>query len=119
MAKQTNREKAIIALLSTDTVKEAAEECGLSVRTLYGYLADPAFVSEFRSHRRDLMDATLARLQKASDSATDTLRRNLNCGTPSAEIRAAQIILDSSLKGIELTDILERLEKLESEYQAK
>jgi hypothetical protein len=41
------------------------------------------------------------------------LERNLNCENPAAEIRAAQIILEQSLKGLEILDIESRLETLE------
>lgn len=117
MAAQTNKEKAIIALLSTNTVKEAAKQCGLSVESLYRYLREPEFLKEYRSRRRNLMEATLGRLQHASDEATQTLRRNLKCGSAGHENRAAQIIIENATKGVEIADILERLEALENEHQ--
>ncbi len=114
MAKQTNKEKALIALLSTNTVKEAATSAGLSIDTLYRYLRDHDFKKEYRAHRRDLMEATIGRLQYATDEATVTLRRNMSCGNPGNEIRASQIILENASKGVETVDILERLEALEN-----
>lgn len=114
MAKLANQQKAITALLSTDTVLKAAKESGLSVETLYRYLRDPEFLKEYRSHRRHLMEATLGRLQNASDQATHTLRRNMACGNPGSEIRAAQIILENAVKGVELSDLMERVEALEN-----
>lgn len=113
MANQTNKESALIALLSTNTVKEAAKECNLSHETLYRYLREPEFVKTYRNQRRTLVEAVIGRLQQASDQATHTLRRNLSCGNPAVEIRSAAIILDHAIKGVELTDILERLEALE------
>ncbi len=114
MAKLTNKEKALTALLSTNTVKAAASECDLSIMSLYRYLRDPEFKKEYRAHRRDLMEATLGRLQYATEQAAHTLRRNMTCGNPGNEIRAAQIILENAQKGVETVDILERLERLEA-----
>ena len=114
MAKHNGKEKALTALLTTNTVKEAAEHCGTSVATLYRYLRDVEFKKEYREARRDLMEATLGRLQNATDQAVHTLRRNMSCGTPGSEVRAAQIVIDNALRGIEQTEILERLEILEA-----
>jgi AcrR family transcriptional regulator len=116
MAKQTNKEKALLALLSTNTVKDAAAECGLSVESLYRYLKEPEFVAEYRAHRRNLMEATIGRIQQAADQAVHTLRRNMGCKNPGVEVRAASIVIDNALRGVELTDILERLEALENEH---
>ncbi len=41
----------------------------------------------------------------------------MSCGNPQAEIRSAQIILEMAFKGIEMADILDRLENLENEYR--
>lgn len=113
MAKLANQQKAITALLTTPTVAKASEQAGLSHETLYRYLRDPVFLAEYRACRRDRMESTLGRLQDATDQAVHTLRRNLSCGTPSAETRAAQLIIENAIRGIEQTDILERLEALE------
>lgn len=113
MAKLANQQKAITALLTTDTIAKAADQAGLSQETIYRYLRDPLFLAEYRATRRDLMESTVGRLQNATDQAVHTLRRNMQCGTPGAEIRAAQVILENASKGIELTEIVERLEALE------
>lgn len=118
MGKETNKQKALIALLSTNTVKEAAKDCDLSVETLYRFLRDVEFLAEYRSQRRNLMEATLGRIQQASDQAVHTLRRNLACGHSGSEIRAAQIILDQAIKGIEITELLERIELLEAKDES-
>lgn len=115
MSKLKNQEKAISALLATDTVKKAATECGLSVETLHRYLRDPEFLKEYRLHRRSLLEASMARLQSASDQAVHTLRRNMDAkNRPADQIRAAQLVLENSVKTTEITDILERLEAIEN-----
>ena len=114
MPKQTNKEKALNALLNTNSIADAAKACGLSEKTLYRYLEDEDFQKEYRKARRSLVERSIGQIQTATSEAVETLRRNLHCENPSVEVRAAQIILDAASKGIETLDILERLEILEA-----
>ncbi len=115
MAKQTNKEKALAALLRFPTITEAAKDCGLSEKTLYRYLRDKDFLSEYREARRAIMETATTELQKSALEAVETLKRNQNCENPAVEIRAAQAILDLAFRGVEIDDVLKRLEKIESE----
>lgn len=47
MAKQSNKEKAIAALINAPSIREASRQCGLSEETLYRYLKDKEFLSEY------------------------------------------------------------------------
>lgn len=114
MPKFTNKEKAVNALLNTNSITEAAKACKLSEATIYRYLNDETFQKEYRKARRSLVETSIGQIQKACGEAVETLKRNLHCENPNAEIRSAQIILDTAYKGIELIDILERLEVLEA-----
>ncbi len=111
--KITNQEKALNALLESASVSEAATKCGLNAKTLRRYLADVEFQKEFRAARRLVFEQNIIRLQSLHAGAIATLERNLNCENPSAEIRAAQIVLESTRKDFETLDILSRLELLE------
>jgi hypothetical protein len=117
MAKTNNHEKALSALLSSASIAEAAIRSALSERTLYRYLEDENFKKEYRSARRNLVENSIGQIQTATGEAVETLRKNLTCENPAVEVRAAQIILDTAYKGIELLDVLERLEVLENEFQ--
>jgi transposase len=117
MAKQTNQEKVLAALLETPSIREAAQKTGIGEATIYRYLQDKEFLGEYRAAKRSLVEGSITQLQQATVDAVETLKRNLRSESPSAEIRAAQIILDFAVKGVELTDILERLEVLEDEHQ--
>jgi len=119
MAKTTNHEKALTALLGSASIADAAIKCGLSVRTLYRYLEDEDFRKEYRAARRALVENSIGQIQAVTGEAVETLRRNLTCENPSVEVRSAQIILDTATKGIELLDIIERLEVLEYEIENK
>jgi methyl coenzyme M reductase gamma subunit len=117
MPKESNKEKVLSALLNTDSITSAAKHCGITERTIYRYLEDAEFKREYRTARREVYENTIGQIQHATKQAVETLNKNLSCGNPSVEVRAAQIILDASTKGIETLDILERLEILE--YAAK
>ena len=119
MPKVTNKEKALAALLESSSIAEAAKRCELSQETLYRYLREKEFVSDYRNARRQVVENSITQLQQASGEAVEALRRNLSCSNPQAEIRSAQIILDNALKGVELVDILERLEQIENAVEAE
>jgi hypothetical protein len=93
MAKNT--EKALAALLNSSSVRDAAMTCGLSEETLYRYLRDEDFRREYQQAQRQVVESAIAGLQQAANEAVETLRRNLTCDNPQAEIRAAQLILDN------------------------
>jgi AcrR family transcriptional regulator len=119
MPKITNKEKALTALLESSSIADAAKRCELSQETLYRYLREKEFVSDYREARRQIVENSITQLQQASGEAVEALRRNLSCANPSAEIRSAQIFLDNALKGVELVDILERLEQIENAVEAE
>ncbi len=95
MAKNT--QKALTALLNSSSVREAATASGLSEETIYRYLRDETFRSEYQTAQNEIVEAAVSSLKHAATEAVETLRRNLNCDNPAAEIRAAQIILDNVL----------------------
>lgn len=119
MPKQTNKAKALIALLNTNSIRDAAKAVRLSEETLYRYLRESDFLQEYREARRQTVENAVSSLQRSASEAAETLRRNLHCENPAVEVRTAQIILENAVKGVELIDIIERLENLESEYQEK
>ena len=53
-------------------------------------------------------------MQRLAAAAAAALHKNLTCGKPSAEIAAAVALFDRALKGVELADVLERVEALEA-----
>ncbi len=55
----------------------------------------------------------MSELQPATSDAVATLRRNLNCENAAAEIRAAQIIIEQSVKEVESIELQGRVGRLE------
>jgi hypothetical protein len=107
------QEKALIALLSVGTIAKAAEQAGVSERTLRHWLATPQFASEYRARRMQVVEQAIGTLQSASVQAVDTLVRNLQCGKPASEIAAANSLLERSTAAVELFDLAQRVAELE------
>jgi hypothetical protein len=61
-----------------------------------------------------VFEQNIIRLQSLHAGAVDTLERNLSCENPSVEVRAAQIVIESTRKDFETLDVLSRLEALEN-----
>ncbi len=117
MPKETNKEKVLTALIETSSIRGAARKTGIGEATIYRYLKDKEFLAEYRTARRLSVETAIAQLQSTAGTAVETLKDNLHCENRAVAVRAAQIILDAAFKGLETTDILERLEAIEDEHQ--
>jgi len=62
MGLNRNQRKALAALLTHGTVREAAGACGLAERTLYGYLADDAFTAELQKRQDAILAGVVAKM---------------------------------------------------------
>jgi hypothetical protein len=109
------QEAAVAALLSEPSIEQAATVVGISSRTLKRWLADPAFRALYKQARQQVMDRATAGLLALCNRATEALGRNLNCGHPAVEVRAAVAILEQAIRTIELTDLAERVASLEEQ----
>ncbi len=105
---------AIVALLTEGTITQAAGKTGVDESTLRRWLKEVGLKREFRAARRDVVETAVARLQQSAGKAADTLERNLTWGHSGSEIRAALGILENAVKAVELIDLAERLEQLET-----
>lgn len=109
------RERAIIALMSSRTVEEAARVAGISVRALYRWMAEPAFDAAYRKAGRAAFRQQVSRLRQASSAAvTALLKLVADPGSPPAvKARAAYYVLTMATKAIEIDDIEHRVSELE------
>lgn len=106
-------EKLIACLLTEKTIDEACRKANVAVTTYWRWMQDEGFLKQYRQTRRGILENTIAKLQSITFQAIDTLERNLNCENPATEIRAAQIIIEQSIKGLEMLGVEERIESLE------
>jgi hypothetical protein len=108
-------EDAIAALLTARNVDEAAKAVGISTRTLLRWMKDPEFKREYQEARRVGYSQAVAKLQHgATAAATTLLKIMLDPATPaSVRVRAAECIMNQSLKAIEIEDVNARVSELE------
>src|SRR4051812_14419220 len=89
--------KAIAALLTTRTVEEAAEKCGVPVRSLHRWKGqNEEFREALRIARSEVVSQAIGSLQAAAVQAVETLREIMtNPDAPAhARVSACKIALD-------------------------
>ncbi|MGD1092193.1 MAG: helix-turn-helix domain-containing protein [Bryobacteraceae bacterium] len=109
------QQEAIAALLSTRTVEDAARSCNTPPRTLYRWLKEYDFDASYRAAKKAAYGQSIARLHHLSSAAVSTLGKvMLDPATPAAtKVRAADSILNHTVKAIEIEDHEARLAELE------
>lgn len=110
--------KALTALLAGKSVEAAAKEAGVNPATLHRWLGEVAFKAAYHASRRELAQQGLGVLQAAVRAAVGTVVQIMQSTTAPAAIRlrAAQIIIESAVKWLELEDLDARLHALEEKY---
>ena len=116
MAQMTaKKETAIVALLQSPTVREAAEKVQIAERTLWRWLEDESFRKQYTDARKAAFSRALALLQQGLGEAVMVLRdvmNNPDSNNPS-RISAAKVVIDTALKAMELEDLENRITLLE------
>lgn len=105
----------ISALLSSPTIKSASDVVGLSEQAVYSRLRKPDFRAKLQNARDTQFQVISSKLEDANFRALDTLLQILDDREVSAgiKVRAAQTLLDLSLKNREQADIIARIQTLE------
>jgi hypothetical protein len=106
-------EKAIAALLSAGTLARAAAAAGIAERTLRNWLKRDDFKAAFERARREHFAEDMGLLGALRRSAITTVGQNLSSESTAGRNRAAALILEHSLKALEVLDLLPRLEAVE------
>ena len=110
------QEKALAALLTAHTMREAAQQAGIDERTLRRYLQEPEFLTEYRKVSGEILRNARMTAQQSITPALDTLRsvcadREARAGD---RIAAARSLLEWAVKLTEAADFEERLTALEA-----
>ncbi|MBU2703184.1 hypothetical protein Ga0466249_004320 [Sporomusaceae bacterium BoRhaA] len=108
-------ELAIIALLTTSSIAEAAKQAGIGETTLWRWLQMPEFAKRYKEAKRQAVGQAISKLQQATTIAVDTLKNVMqdNESKDSARVTAAKTVLELSFKVIELEDLQAKFEELE------
>ena len=109
----------LMALACGATVAQAAAKAGISERTAYRRLADPAFRARIETLRAEMVQRAAALLIAAAIHAAKTLIDLQNSATPAAvRRRAARDILELSERLRERTVVEKRLAALQNRAEA-
>ncbi len=100
-------------LLTSPSIEEAARRTGCTARSIHRWMAKPEFRSEYLKSRRAVVEYATGSVQSLTEIAAQTLRRNLTCGLPPSEIRAANSVMSTAYKGLDLIEIEHRLLAIE------
>ncbi|MEP6961421.1 MAG: hypothetical protein ABI995_05050 [Acidobacteriota bacterium] len=113
------QDEIIVALLENPTLEKAAAAAGISSVTLWRSMQEPEFQEAYRQARRNAFSQSIARLQHASNAAVGTLLRVMtDREAPAASrVRAADVVLQAALRGMETEDIEARVTDLERSTQ--
>lgn len=113
----SGQQRAIVALLSERTVAEAAEQARVGERTIWRWLADPAFKAALVTAEGEMIDVATRRLLALQAGAIEMVERIMLDEAAGAHVRlrAAQALIDYLLKLRELRNIEARLARLEAE----
>lgn len=113
--KKNTEDRIIAALLSTSTIREAAEVVGVSERTIYTRLKEKDFKASLEKARRELWKGHTQALQGQLGKAIDTIVEIMDGDDvpPQVRLNAASEIIRSGMKLTELVDVVERVDALE------
>lgn len=114
------KQEAIAALLTQPTIREAAKTAGVGEKTLWRWLQNQEFQEAYREAKRRVVEEGISKLQQVCGEAVKTLEeimRNQE-NPPSSRVTAARIILEMTIKAVEIDDLASRVEKLERTIEA-
>lgn len=108
--------RAIAALLTERDIKTAALAAGVGYRSLIRWLDDPLFRAELAGAEGATIDAATRRLLALQAPAIDTIEQTMSdpANTAWLKLKAAQAIVDYSIKLRELRNVEQRLADLET-----
>jgi hypothetical protein len=114
------QEAAVLALLTSRSVEDAARTAGVTPRTLYRWIKEPAFKAAYQAAKREAYGQAIARLHQMTSAAVSTLGKVMvDPNTPaSTKVRAADSILNHTSKAMEIEDIEARVTELERAGEA-
>jgi uncharacterized protein YbjT (DUF2867 family) len=114
------KEEAIVALLSHRNTEEAARAVGIGPATLLRWLQIPEFQAAFREAKWAAYSQTIGRLHQMSSAAVSVLGKVMvdPVTPPATKVRAADRILNHTIKAIETENLEARLSELERATEA-
>ena len=115
MAKRLTDEEIVSALIECGTIKGASEKLGVQLKTLYSRMKKEQFRELYNRAKSDLLKSATAKMQKYLVDACDVIADIMRDKETSQQVRlnASDCIIRNTIKLLEQTDIIERIEHLE------
>ncbi len=115
------QERAIAALLSESSIAAVAKQIGVTDRTVYRWLEEPAFAEAYRQARQQVVQQALVRVQALTSNAVMVLEAVMTEDgvPPGTRLSAAKVALEYAVKAVELEDLTARLTRLEEMYEER
>jgi len=110
------KRRLVAALLTSPSVRAAAQAADVSERTAWRWLSDDAVKAELRKRQDAILTELAAGLVADASEARGVLRSvMLDKASPrGVRVRAATVLLDAALRFAELVSMTDRLERLEA-----
>lgn len=106
--------RALKALLKNDSVKAAAAEADVAVRSINRWIrTDESFQRALREARTAMLEGCLVALSTSTTRAVQVLNECMETGTPATKERAARTVLRSAQELRENLEMGKRLEEME------
>ena len=79
-------------------------------------MREPSFQKAYLAAKRQVVETTIAKVQRITGEAADTLREVMLCESnpASSRVQAAKTIIEMAIQGVEVSEILTRLDMLET-----
>lgn len=109
-----NQRAFLNAMISSQTIEEAARKAGIAKSTGYKYLNDGDFNKALRNERRKITDTLTNQLLDLGTQAIKTLKENLHDpdATPATKNASVKIILEYIYKSYEQEQIKDEIEEI-------
>ena len=111
---EARRTSAVLALIGSPTIEDAARAAGIARSTLCLWMKDEAFMDELERARAAAFDGGLNALKGAATEAAAALLALLKSRNETTRRRAAETILAFALKIHEGRDLEARIRRLEA-----
>lgn len=114
--KRIRDETIIEALLTSATARSAAAKLGINEQTIYRRKRETEFIRKYEETRRERTEMARNALQSTAHAAVATLAQIMTDKNAPAQTRvnASAEILRQNVKYTEMSDILEKIERLEA-----
>jgi len=100
-------------LLDAPSIEEGCKRARVSKVTVYAWLKEEIFPQELKRQRDELIERALDSLKANVRLATETLVNLLDSESESIKARAAEDILEFTIKAIEREELEKRIDALE------